>query len=68
MNQDKLFKQGEAADIPRLNQCYLCKGWHLEATLRAIEIPDQGSGYIPKKACQKCLAPILGARPLNELP
>ncbi len=51
----------EKTGIPRLNQCYLCKGWHLETTLKAIEIPDQGSGYIRKLACQKCLGPILGA-------
>jgi hypothetical protein len=47
--------------IPRLNQCYLCKAWQLESNLQAIEVPDQGSGYIRKLACKKCLGPILSA-------
>ncbi len=51
----------EKTGIPRVNQCYLCKGWYLEANLQAIEIPDQGSGYILKLSCQKCLGPIPNA-------
>jgi hypothetical protein len=60
MGQDKLFKRGEAADIPRLNQCFLCKAWQLESNLQAIEVQDQGGGYVQKLACQGCLGPILG--------
>ncbi len=41
-------------NVPRLNQCYLCKAWHLEAALQAIEVPDQ-AGYVLKLGCQKCL-------------
>ena len=48
------------AKHPRLNQCYLCKAWHLEANLQVIEVPDQGNGWVEKKACQKCLPPIIG--------
>jgi hypothetical protein len=47
-------------EIPKLNQCYLCKAWHLEKDLSPVEIPDQ-AGYIRKLACQKCLGAILGA-------
>ncbi len=50
----------EKTAIPRVNQCFLCKGWHLEARLEAIEVPDQ-TGYIVKKACSKCLGAILSA-------
>lgn len=44
--------------LRRLNQCFLCKGWFLEATLKPIEIPDQ-AGWIEKKACRKCLNQIV---------
>ena len=44
-------------DIPRLSQCYLCKGWRIENTLFKIEVPDQ-TGWIEKKACQNCLVVI----------
>jgi hypothetical protein len=47
--------------IPRLNQCYLCKAWHLEKDLLPIEIQDQ-AGYIRKLSCKKCLNPILGEK------
>lgn len=46
-------------NIPRLNQCYLCKIWTLETNLSPVEVPDQGSGYIKKLACEKCLGAIL---------
>jgi hypothetical protein len=42
--------------IPRLNQCFLCKGWHLEKDLLPIEVPDQGGNYVKKLACKKCLS------------
>jgi hypothetical protein len=45
--------------LPRLNQCYLCKEWHLEKDLQIIEVPDQ-AGWVEKKACEKCLLPIVG--------
>lgn len=41
--------------VPRLNQCYLCKGWFLERLLKPVEVPDQGSSYVQKLACRKCL-------------
>lgn len=41
-------------NIPKLNQCYLCKAWHLEKDLSPIEVPDQ-AGYVRKLACQGCL-------------
>jgi hypothetical protein len=41
--------------MPRLNQCYLCKTWHLEKDLSPVEIPDQGNNYIQKLACPECL-------------
>lgn len=44
--------------VPRLGQCYLCRGWYLEKSLSPVEIPDQ-AGYIRKLACQGCLKPIL---------
>lgn len=44
---------------PRLNQCYLCKEWHLEKNLSSIEVPDQ-AGWVEKKACEKCLKGIVG--------
>ena len=49
----------EKTGIPRLNQCYLCKGWALEANLQAIEVPDQ-MGYVQKLGCEKCLDQIIG--------
>lgn len=48
----------EKMDIPRLNQCYLCKSWQLEENLKPIEVPDQ-TGYVKKSACQKCLDEII---------
>jgi hypothetical protein len=32
--------------VPRLNQGYLCKGWLLESTLKAIKVLDQEGEYI----------------------
>lgn len=57
--------------VPRLNQCYLCKTWHLEKNLQAIEIPDQGSGYIrkggrSKKAPEKREALSISTQRLSE--
>jgi hypothetical protein len=46
-------------EIPRLNQCYLCKAWHLERELQPIEVSDQ-AGYVRKLACQKCLKEVTG--------
>jgi len=43
-------------EIPKLNQCFLCKGWFLEKHLRPVEVPDQGGSYIQKLACKKCLS------------
>jgi hypothetical protein len=45
-------------NIPRLNQCYICKTWTLEKDLDSIEIPDQ-AGYVQKQACKKCLSEIM---------
>jgi len=41
--------------LPRLNQCYLCKAWHIEKDLSPVEVPDQGNSYVQKLACQECL-------------
>ncbi|MGO8989070.1 MAG: hypothetical protein ACLQGU_19750 [bacterium] len=46
--------------LPRLNQCYLCKAWHLEKELSSVEIPDQGNGYVQKLACEGCFDKIIG--------
>jgi hypothetical protein len=46
--------------IPRLNQCWICKRFYLEKVLSPIEIPSQGSEYVQKLACQKCLDGITG--------
>lgn len=43
---------------PRLAKCFLCGAWALEKNLSPIDIPDQ-AGWIEKKACEKCLDPIL---------
>ena len=43
---------------PRLAKCFLCGAWALEKNLSPIEVPDQ-AGWIEKKACEKCLDPIL---------
>jgi hypothetical protein len=51
----------EKTGIPRLNQCYLCKEWHLEKELSLVEVPDQGNNYVQKLACKKCLGTILSA-------
>jgi len=45
-------------DIPRLDQCYLCKAWRREKDLFAIEIRD-AVGWIRKLACGKCLDEIV---------
>lgn len=52
------MEQGDR-NKPRLNQCFLCKAWHVEKNLSPVDIPDQGAGWIEKKACEKCLDPIL---------
>jgi len=44
--------------ISRLNVCWICKGWFLERLLKPVEIPDQGTSYILKLCCSKCLASI----------
>jgi hypothetical protein len=49
----------EKGNIPRLNQCFVCKGWALEKNLHPIEVPDQ-AGYVQKLAYQKCLDQITG--------
>lgn len=46
---------------PRLNQCFLCKTWALDKNLSPIEVPDQGAGWVEKRACKKCLDEILNA-------
>jgi hypothetical protein len=46
-------------EVPRLNQCFLCKEWRLEKTFFPIEVPDQ-AGYIRKMACRGCLDRIEG--------
>jgi hypothetical protein len=56
-----LSKQG----IPRLNQCFLCKIWHLEKDLHPIEVPDQ-AGYVQKVGCEKCLNEIMGETALKD--
>jgi hypothetical protein len=53
--------------IPRLNQCYLCKSWHLEEGLHPIEVPDQ-AGYVKKLGCQKCLDQIMGQSGFQDGP
>ena len=60
-NELGLKSKEEAGKYPRLNQCYLCKAWHLEKNLSPIEIPSQGSEYVQKLACKKCLDEILNA-------
>ena len=57
-----LFDNLGKESVPRLNQCYLCKSWHLESDLKAIEVPDQGTSYVRKAACQKCFKEIMGKR------
>jgi hypothetical protein len=61
MNQPNLFNDSKQSkeDIPKLNQCFLCKGWSLESNLSPVAIPDQGNGYVPKLACSGCLSSIL---------
>jgi hypothetical protein len=54
-------------DIPRLNQCFLCKSWHLETDLHSIEVPDQ-AGYVKKLACQECLKEIMAGSSLQDAP
>ena len=48
----------DAGKNPRVDQCYTCKAWQLDKNLSPIEVPDQ-TGWIEKKACQKCLDSIL---------
>jgi hypothetical protein len=64
-NQLNLKPKVESGRHPRLNQCYLCKGWYLEKNLSPIEIPDQ-AGWIEKKACQECLNKILDKKVRDE--
>jgi hypothetical protein len=45
-------------NMPRLNQCFLCRAWKVEKNLSPIEIPDQ-VGWIEKKACQECLNKVM---------
>lgn len=52
--------------IPKLGQCYLCKGWSLEKDLKSIDIPDQGAGYVRKLACGKCLDKIMARSGLQD--
>lgn len=54
-------------DIPRLNQCFLCKGWFLEKDLKPIEIPDQ-AGYVQKRGCKKCLDEIMAGSGRQDEP
>jgi len=52
------MEQDEKRNKPRVNQCFLCKAWHVEKNLSPIEVPDQ-TGWVEKKACQECLDQIL---------
>ncbi len=61
MEGDKEDVEGEMTEIPRLNRCFLCKRWRLEAWLYPIEVPDQ-TGYVKKLACKRCLDAIIGPR------
>ena len=58
MEQQPLSNPGR---VPRLDRCFLCGAWALEADLKAIEVPDQ-NGWIEKKACQECLDKINGEK------
>ncbi len=49
-------------NVIRLNQCYLCKEWELEKNLKPVEIPSQGTEYVRKLACQKCLDNIINEK------
>ena len=51
--------QGQEADSSILDQCFLCKAWHLEEDLLPIEVPDQ-VGYVQKLGCENCLDEIYG--------
>lgn len=63
------LQEGEiVSDVPRLNQCFLCKEWHLEKDLHPIEVPDQGGGYIQKSTCKSCLDKIMGRFSLQDEP
>jgi hypothetical protein len=53
--------------LPRLNQCYLCKGWYLEKNLQPVEIPDQ-AGYVQKRGCKRCLDEIMAGSGLQDEP
>lgn len=55
-------------DVPRLNQCFICKAWHLEKNLIPIEVPDQGASYVQKRGCKKCLEEIMGGSGLQDAP
>jgi len=53
------MSQERPLSIPRLNQRYLCKSWHLEGKLILAEVADQ-IGHITKPCCKDCLDKIIG--------
>ncbi|MGD0915700.1 MAG: hypothetical protein ABSB22_04490 [Thermodesulfobacteriota bacterium] len=62
-------QKGEiVTEVPRLNQCFICKAWRLERDLAPVEVPDQGASYIQKRGCKKCLEEIMGESSLQDAP
>jgi hypothetical protein len=62
-----LFDQSKEK-LSRLNQCYLCNAWAIEESLHSIEVPDQGTSYVKKLACQACLDKILAKGEIGRDP
>ena len=51
-------------DIPRLNQCFICKAWRLEESLAPVEVADQ-VGYVQKLICKECMEKINPGSPIR---
>ena len=45
---------------PRVRQCFICQPWTIDKDMQPIEVPDQGAGWIEKRACKKCLDSLKG--------